>query len=624
MDLWLVAAATGAGYLAKYWKNVLGDKEGSSGISSGSSFPDNPESSSLSHKSARKDTAGKCDLSDGMFTETSRRDDQFANDLACANAFDHEKQNDKYEEYRDGYRRDADIPDLPEYHSWEMGATPSSKRNRKCLRSRRLQRLPLQYMNPLTSLDSCLMAQMQRERAEVEEYLLTPLSSPCAPALRPFLVTDGRRVINRESGDFRNELYKEVHPKPDNAVVGVPHLPQIIKTDHSKQKLSKGKNQMGKSSNTNKSFQFDTSNGSSSGQVLFCFGLSVGVMCTMIANKMEVEKLKESLKQSEHLVADLQEELEMKDSLTVKELVNDDDSQDIHESFCGHQKMNLFSNLNDSSVAIYADEELVSLEKIKSMSKIEAELEAELERLELSMKGSALQGRSSDPIEFDQEFDQDIASELVHGELNADIFLGKSSSEPTPDRGSTPKSMKDGVSPRELSLRLHEVIQSRLQERILELEAELAKSHIKIQHLESERHSWREVSQSESSSTLGSPVARPLVMNLSGDALDAYNEAYGALNKLNGSRNGDSWIEGDNQQDNQLSMDQGMGDKLNGIKNGGNRIPPKECCPDNYDNIDDGDDDLLLIKQIVEKARQGSPAILRAQRAMVWLNIDEN
>ena len=33
MDLWVVAAVTGAGYLAKHWKNLSGESDSSSGIS---------------------------------------------------------------------------------------------------------------------------------------------------------------------------------------------------------------------------------------------------------------------------------------------------------------------------------------------------------------------------------------------------------------------------------------------------------------------------------------------------------------------------------------------------------------------------------------------------------------
>jgi len=52
----------------------------------------------------------------------------------------------------------------------------------------------------------------------------------------------------------------------------------------------------------------------------------------------------------------------------------------------------------------------------------------------------------------------------------------------------------------------------------------------------------------------------------------------------------------------------------------GGRPNVDEGSPDHKDDSDDHDnDDLLLIKQIVEKARQGSPAILRAQRALVYL-----
>ena len=274
MDLWVVAAATGAGYLAKYWKNVLGDKEGSSGTPSRSSFPDNTAPSMNqqtgdrtrpSHIFSQIDSAqqyfseaGKGDHSNEIF----RRDDPFAIDMASSNAIDHEKRVEKCEECWNVSRLGADIPDIPEYSSSEMGFSHSFG-SRKCLRTRCLQRLPLQFIKPRTSLDSCLLAQMQRQReyAEMEEHIRTPLPSPCTPALRPFVITDGIRVISRASGDFRNELYKEVHPRSDDEVVGVSHLPQIITTKSSTQKLNRGKTRMGTSSNAMKSSQFDKSDG---------------------------------------------------------------------------------------------------------------------------------------------------------------------------------------------------------------------------------------------------------------------------------------------------------------------------------------------------------------------------
>ncbi|XP_057517315.1 uncharacterized protein LOC130798383 [Amaranthus tricolor] len=205
MDLWVIAAATSAGYLAKYWKDVLGDKDGSSGFPSRSSFPDNPESSLLSrqngdkiwpsHKSPRVDLseqyineAGKGDCLDEMFTGKS--DDPFVIDLGYTNVLDHEKQTERFEEYKKDYREDVDMPDIPEYQIWEMGDTHSSGRSSKCLRGGRLQRLSLPHIKLRSSLDSCLMAQMHKEHAGIEEFLRTPLPSPCTPALRSFLVNN--------------------------------------------------------------------------------------------------------------------------------------------------------------------------------------------------------------------------------------------------------------------------------------------------------------------------------------------------------------------------------------------------------------------------------------------------
>lgn len=86
-----------------------------------------------------------------------------------------------------------------------------------------------------------------------------------------------------------------------------------------------------------------------------------------------MEKLDKLLKHKENLVQDLQEELEMKDSLTVKELaVEDYESQD-----------NSFDKM--------AEEE--------SLSKIEAELEAELERLESNMNSTRFEAKLSNATE---------------------------------------------------------------------------------------------------------------------------------------------------------------------------------------------------------------------------------
>ena len=117
-----------------------------------------------------------------------------------------------------------------------------------------------------------------------------------------------------------------------------------------------------------------------------------------------MEKLRELLKQNENLVQDLQEELDMKDSMTVKELHSDNyGSQDTCDhSFCD-KELNGFSpekHMDNSPIIdckkSYDQEEE---ENSESMIKIEAELEAELERLGLNMNESSLNRRLSELVE---------------------------------------------------------------------------------------------------------------------------------------------------------------------------------------------------------------------------------
>ncbi|KAJ1402800.1 hypothetical protein SESBI_27791 [Sesbania bispinosa] len=123
-----------------------------------------------------------------------------------------------------------------------------------------------------------------------------------------------------------------------------------------------------------------------------------------MANKRERDKLKELLKQTENLVQDLQEELEMKDSMTVKELHNENyGSQDTCDHSFYDKELNEFSPEKhmDNSPRIECKESYDKKEEqsSESMSKIEAELEAELERLGLDMNASSLERKLSELVE---------------------------------------------------------------------------------------------------------------------------------------------------------------------------------------------------------------------------------
>jgi len=55
--------------------------------------------------------------------------------------------------------------------------------------------------------------------------------------------------------------------------------------------------------------------------------VSIGILSSSLLNKKEFDTLKGTLKQMENLVQDLQDELEMKEGLTVKELPNETSSE---------------------------------------------------------------------------------------------------------------------------------------------------------------------------------------------------------------------------------------------------------------------------------------------------------
>ncbi|TKY55028.1 hypothetical protein E2542_SST19442 [Spatholobus suberectus] len=247
-----------------------------------------------------------------------------------------------------------------------------------------------------------------------------------------------------------------------------------------------------------------------------------------------MDKLRELLKQTENLVQDLQEELEMKDSMRVKELHNENYGSQgtCDHSFC-NKELNGFSPekhkdnspITDCKKSYDQKEE----ESSESMSKIEAELEAELERLGLNMNESSPEGPLSELVELDPDFVADFAQ----GELQTDVH-----SKLNEDASDTMIPVNYAVSPHELRLRLHEVIQSRLEERVQELEIALENSQRKLRFMESEHESHSQKCFSSygqaSSFTKGNlltyndcdPMTEPLVMNLFGESSGAYNDTY--------------------------------------------------------------------------------------------------
>ncbi|KAM7269794.1 hypothetical protein ACFE04_025291 [Oxalis oulophora] len=177
--------------------------------------------------------------------------------------------------------------------------------------------------------------------------------------------------------------------------------------------------------------------GSSHGMLLFFLGMIIGMISPLISGITEVDGLNVQQEQTQSLIIDLQEELKLKDLLTVDELPTE-------------------NSVNSSApTTSYTQNELNQLE-------IEAELEAELEKLELNTNEYDFRADITQPDFSGSESDQSrkCTDQLIQ--------------------------VTDAVSPLELSLRLNEVIQSRLEARVMELEKALELSHKRLHCLESE------------------------------------------------------------------------------------------------------------------------------------------
>lgn len=258
------------------------------------------------------------------------------------------------------------------------------------------------------------------------------------------------------------------------------------------------------------------------------------------------------------------------------------------------------------------------------------------------------------------QLDQEFAVDFSEGELRADMISEPSATQHQRNQvASEITSLSNyAVSPWELSVRLHEVIQSRLEERVRELETALENSERKLQCIEAKQiNSWKEFTQSEllHSSSEESLTAQPLVMNLSGEALDAYNEAYNELINMDDSEeelvHSPLVVDESKHRQSHTATNGHLFSIPNERTNGStslSRILVKGKMKESQSKIgtmerhfslsqqsNDGDgsgdessdyDDEMekqLIKQIVEKTRMGSPVVLNAQRWLFSMDKDD-
>lgn len=542
---------------------------------------------------------------------------------------------------------------------WSVSLGYRHGRGRSTLRSRRSRRYSVK---PFTSMETCLVPQLYNENFEIEEYLFGSLSSPSAQAAKTFVITDGSRIISKSSHEHlgNNGLHKDVGVSSGEreTTIGVPSLPELKRLKRNSSEAQHGRLA---SSSSQRSCKFPHSQDSLDGPLIFCLGVSIGVISTIISNRKEVEKLNDLLKRKENLVKDLQEELEMKESLTVKELDNEACGTHGHDYNNAKTEDSIESLKEKVPTSYFPAKEIVEYNKlhlsdVESRSKIEAELEAELERLELNMNASSLDGK----ISAFGEFDQDFMADVVHGELPADMLDGGADNRKDDnDRDSKSTSTTEtnnvnyAVSPRELSIRLHEVIQLRLEERIKELERALEQGQKQLQLMEVDRALSEKafsISDMGSSSAQDSPtmmvtdnsLSQAFCLNLAGDALNAYDEAYEEFTSITNAEKENVqlttnmgnqnfykdglyasdrsliWgMEGDSADQSQRCAQEATQEQITKTKESNDSC---ESNGVNEDEYNDNDDDDELIQQIVEMTRQGSPVVLHAQRMLFSLD----
>jgi hypothetical protein len=111
-----------------------------------------------------------------------------------------------------------------------LGSAPG--RGCRALRSRRSCR---NLMKPLVPMDNSYVPQLYSENFEIEECTFGPAPSPAS--VRPFIVTDGRRIISKSRYEpvplpFNIGLDKEECRGTSGSLIGIAPLPELKKLKH--------------------------------------------------------------------------------------------------------------------------------------------------------------------------------------------------------------------------------------------------------------------------------------------------------------------------------------------------------------------------------------------------------
>lgn len=260
MDIWIVAAAAVSGYVAQHFRNFVKGKQSLSDSSCGSPTFAGSKAFPLKQQIQDKNFHGDAIHREKLFQEISSPDDsvtgmafsgrlsenpELCSTSANANLVPNLSNGDSQRDKESGLHEQEQ----------EMSVSYHFVKKKSNVRYRKSNR---RVVKPLSSLDSCLMAQLCKEQAEMEEYTFSSVYPPCTPTVRPFLVTDGTRIISRASNDsfsLPNKPYMDNCFLQEKATTnGVPPLPLVGSMELHRKIITKTRmEQNGKASNSSSS-----------------------------------------------------------------------------------------------------------------------------------------------------------------------------------------------------------------------------------------------------------------------------------------------------------------------------------------------------------------------------------
>ncbi|XP_077216127.1 uncharacterized protein LOC143850763 [Tasmannia lanceolata] len=245
------------------------------------------------------------------------------------------------------------------------------------------------------------------------------------------------------------------------------------------------------SSTCSKSTQTDLSSGRYLEEASLNFGVGVGLVFLVVNSKNELSKMIELRTEMETLLKDMKNKMHRKDVISESSNTTNSlacSSSDWHgvETTKNHLSVKNHSssdNLLQAQSAVECDryfefDSTSEIAKLIRIDEMEAELEAELERLQLSMDAE------------NSELPHQQFMEMVAENSTPISFVPFCEEKDDPPEVGTGECY--GVPPNELERRLHVLLQTRQQEQIEELESSLQYAERKLHEKEIEIRWWKD------------------------------------------------------------------------------------------------------------------------------------